>query len=140
MTIGRGSESERIKHLEFIQATIARLGTNSFLIRGWSVTATGALLVVSVQADEWRIAALALLIGFGFWALDSSFLRRERMYRRLYDETALHNPSTIPLFSMNVQDYRATTKHRDSFFASSVVLIHLPITMVDVAVAILLSR
>lgn len=140
MATRRGSESERIKHLEFIQATISRLGTNSFLVRGWSVTATGALLVVSVQADEWRIAALALLIGFGFWALDSSFLRRERMYRRLYDDTALKDPPVIPLFSMNVQAYRPTTKHRDSFFASSVLLIHLPITVVDVAVAVLLAR
>ncbi|MFH8477690.1 hypothetical protein [Streptomyces sp. NPDC018055] len=96
--------------------------------------------MVSVQADEWRIAALALLIGFGFWALDSSFLRRERMYRRLYDDTALRDPSAIPLFSMDVQDYRSTTKHRDAFFASSVLLIHLPITIVDVAVAVLLAR
>ena len=36
----------RIKHLELIQMVVARMGNNSFLIKGWSLTVTGALLDV----------------------------------------------------------------------------------------------
>jgi hypothetical protein len=134
-----GSENERLKHLEFIQATITRLGNNSFLIRGWAVTVTGALLVVSVQAKESSIAALAFLIGIGFWFLDASYLRRERMFRRLYDDVALLNPSHVPTFSMNVQPYLSTVSWKGALFSSSVLMIHISIVVTDIAIAIVLA-
>ncbi|REH21513.1 hypothetical protein SAMN05428941_3335 [Streptomyces sp. 2114.2] len=134
-----GSENERIKHLEFIQATIARLGNNSFLIRGWTVTVTGALIAVSVQVNEWRIAAVALLIGFAFWILDASYLRRERMFRLLYDEAALRNPPRVPLFSMDINPYMATIGWRKVITSSSIVMIYLPVLMLDLAVACVLG-
>jgi len=31
-------EASKIAHLGFIQATITRMGTNSFMIKGWAVT------------------------------------------------------------------------------------------------------
>ncbi|WP_318218481.1 hypothetical protein [Streptomyces sp. SCL15-6] len=134
-----GSENERLKHLEFIQATIARLGNNSFLVRGWTVTATAALIAVSVQVSEWRIATVALLIGVAFWILDASYLRRERMFRALYDDTALHNPSRIPLFSMNIAPYAATIGWRKVMTSSSVMMIYLPVLVLDLAVACVLG-
>ncbi|MFD8519555.1 hypothetical protein ACFV2D_05995 [Streptomyces capillispiralis] len=133
------SENERIKHLEFIQATIARLGNNVFLIRGWSVTATGVLLAVSVQVDQWRIATLALLIGLGFWALDGFYLRRERMFRRLYDDAALHRPPRVPLFSMDTRPYLSSIPWTGALFSDSVMMVHLPVLTVDVAVACVLA-
>jgi hypothetical protein len=134
-----GSENERLKHLEFIQTVIARLGNNSFLVRGWTVTATGALIAVSVQVNEWRIAAVALLIGVAFWILDASYLRRERMFRLLYDEAALHNPSRVPLFSMNIAPYRFTVGWRKVLTSSSVVMIYVPVIVLDLAVACVLG-
>lgn len=133
------SENARIKHLEFIQAAIARLGNNSFVIRGWTVTATGALLAVAVQVNEWRVAALASLIGVAFWALDSSYLRRERMFRLLYDDVALVGPSSIPAFSMDTRPYLSTVTWRTVSFSSSILMIHVPIVAIDVAVASVLA-
>jgi hypothetical protein len=31
-------DERRVKHLEMIQAVVARLGNNAFLIKGWSIT------------------------------------------------------------------------------------------------------
>lgn len=134
-----GSENERLKHLEFIQATIARLGHNSFLVRGWTVTATAALIAISVQVDEWRIAAVASPIGVAFWILDASYLRRERMFRALYDDAALHNPSRAPLFSMNIAPYAASVGWRKVITSGSVMMIYLPVLMLDLAVACVLG-
>lgn len=135
-----GSENERLKHLEFIQSTISRLGNNSFLIRGWTVAVTGALLVVSVQVHEWRVAALTFLIGCGFWTLDSSYLRRERLFRKLYDHVALTDPPQVPVFSMNIQPYLPTVDWKSTLFSASILMVHLPIMVVDLSVAIVLAR
>lgn len=69
-------ENERIKHPEFIQAVISRIGDNSFVMRCWAVTATGVLLAVSIQTENWRVAAVILGIAASFWILDSSYLRK----------------------------------------------------------------
>ena len=36
---------KKIKHLEMIQAVIVRMGNNSFLLKGWSVTLISAYLL-----------------------------------------------------------------------------------------------
>ncbi|MFG2969884.1 hypothetical protein ACGFZS_42090 [Streptomyces sp. NPDC048288] len=134
------SESERIKHLEFIQATISRLGNNCFVIRGWAVTATGVLLAVAIQGKEWRVAAMVLLIGLGFLILDSSYLRRERMYRQLYNDAIQRDVQIVPIFSMDTQRYALRVKWKDSFLSGTILMIHLPLISTDIATAILLSR
>ncbi len=64
-----------LKHLEFIQAVIARLAGNSFLIKGWALTVTGAFYGFAVHGSDWRLAALGLLPALTFWGLDGYFLR-----------------------------------------------------------------
>ncbi|MFH0173297.1 hypothetical protein [Streptomyces cacaoi] len=134
------SESERIKHLEFIQATISRLGNSCFAIRGWAVTATGVLLAVSIQGEDWRVAAMALWVGLGFAILDSSYLRRERMYRQLYNDAIQRDAQIVPIFSMDTQRYALIVKWKDSFLSDTILMIHLPLISIDVATAILLAR
>jgi hypothetical protein len=76
----------KLKHLEFIQATINRMAGNSFLLKGWAVTLAGALLALSFKELDWRYVSVALLVVGLFWLLDSYYLSRERMFIRLYDE------------------------------------------------------
>jgi hypothetical protein len=75
----------QIKHLEFIQAVVARLGNNGFLIKGWAITIAGAFLAFGVNRDKWQLAAAGLAPTFLFWILDASFLRNERLFRHLFD-------------------------------------------------------
>ena len=75
----------KIKHLEFLQGVINRLSTNSFLLKGWSVLLVAALLGIGSQADQTRLALLALLPVSVLWGLDGYFLWQERLYRLLYD-------------------------------------------------------
>ena len=37
------------KHLEFIQSVIARMNSNSFLIKGWSITLVSALFALAAK-------------------------------------------------------------------------------------------
>jgi len=70
------------KEVEIVQDIISRMGTNSFLIKGWTATLVVASLIVQGVSYHHYVAFLPLLV---FWYLDAYFLRTERLYRKLYD-------------------------------------------------------
>lgn len=78
-------ESNRVKHLEMIQAVVARLGGNGFLVKGWAITIAGAFLAFAINREKYGLALAALAPTFLFWLLDTSFLRNERLFRSLFD-------------------------------------------------------
>jgi hypothetical protein len=101
--------AEQIKHLEFIQAVVGRLGNGSFLIKGWTLTLVTAFFGFSTNKLSWRLAAIALVPVVGFWLLDTYFLRQERLFRKLYDEVRTPS-SSVPPFSMDTRPYTAEVK------------------------------
>src|SRR5687767_6592867 len=75
-----------VKHLEMIQGVINRMAGNSFLLKGWSLTVAAALLAFAVDNRDPGFVALAFIPLLGLWALDAYYLRRERLYRELYED------------------------------------------------------
>lgn len=98
------SPEERMKHLEMIQGVIGRLSTNSFFVKGWSVTLAAALFAFAVQNEEWVFSALGVLAVLVFWLLDAYYLRHERLFRELYNDARL-STSTVQEFSMDTTPY-----------------------------------
>ncbi len=96
--------SEKIKHLEFIQGVVNRLGTNSFRIKGWAVILVSALLALIVREDRPDLAWIGLVPVFVFWGLDSYFLWQERLFRDLYDHIRLQENRVD--FSMDTSAFR----------------------------------
>ncbi|MEV3914595.1 MULTISPECIES: hypothetical protein [Streptomyces] len=94
-------DDDRIRHLELIQTIVARMGNNSFLIKGWSLTVTGALLAYAVGNDKGSVALVSFLPVLAFWLLDGYFLYQERLFRRLYDRVRRQDTSVEP-FAMDV--------------------------------------
>jgi hypothetical protein len=92
-------EEHRVKHLEMMQAVIGRLGNDSFLVKGWSVTVVGAFLGFAVSANDSALAAASLIPSALFWGLDAHFLRAERLFRALYDQVR-NNPGDVSPFYM----------------------------------------
>ena len=82
------NEEKVIKHLEMTQAVINRLGSNSFLLKGWSMTVIVTTMVLIARYDI-QNPYLVLAVMFpvlGFWILDGYFLWQERLFRQVYDE------------------------------------------------------
>lgn len=77
--------ADQIKHLEFIQNVITRHNTNSFMIKGWTITISAALFALAGTIKEPFVALLSVFPICVFWYLDSLFLKNERCYRSLYD-------------------------------------------------------
>jgi hypothetical protein len=91
-------EEDRRKHLEMIQAVIARLAANSFVAKGWSVTVCTALLAFAAESKVYSLALISLFPVTVFWGLDAYYLALERRYRSLFKTVATR---TIPTdFSM----------------------------------------
>ena len=95
-----------VKHLEMTQAVINRLGSNSFLVKSWSMTIIIAAMVLIARQDIQNPYFVLVLIlpALGFWILDGYFLWQERLFRQVYGEIRVQ-PDTD--FEMNPM------KHRD---------------------------
>ena len=94
------NDSAYLKHLEFIQAIVARMAQSSVqtksLLLPVVVAAYGyALTQKSVSVSLLGIAAVLL---FGY--IDASYLRQEQAYRRLYN-AVIEGTKKIPLLSLN---------------------------------------
>ncbi|WP_078890013.1 hypothetical protein [Streptomyces maremycinicus] len=123
---------EEIKHLEFIQAIVARLGNGSFLIKGWTMTVAGVFFGISANNPGWKIAAAGSIPIAGFWLLDSYFLRQERLFRKLYDD--VRRPAVpVELFSMNVQPYHAVVPWSKVIRSHTMVNFYGTLALVDMA-------
>jgi hypothetical protein len=71
-----------LKEVEITQDVINRMGTNSFLIKGWVIILVVASLLIGGTSYYHYVAFLPWLM---FWYLDAYFLRLEKLYRTLYD-------------------------------------------------------
>lgn len=88
--------------LEQVQNIIDRQASNSFRIKGWSVS----LIVVALlfrSSDYQIIVAFIPLVGF--WYLDAYYLREERKYRRLYNRIREDRGKDLDLFDMDANRF-----------------------------------
>jgi hypothetical protein len=138
--VGTGREpldADRVKHLEFIQATIARLGTNSFLVKGWALTLGAGFLALSASQKSWAVAGAGVVPLLCFWFLDAHFLRQERLYRRLYD-AARRADSAIEVLSMDVRPFRPDAPLRRAVLSDTLSLFYGALLVADLGLAVIL--
>jgi len=128
----------QIKHLEFIQSVISRLSTDSFLMKGWAVTVSGAIFGFAADHKEWGVALVGLVPVAAFWFLDVYFVRKERQFRTLYDEVRVQRPE-IPILSMNVTLVEPKARHHWFRVTTSVTLLPFYGFLVIVGVVIAIS-
>jgi hypothetical protein len=95
----------KLKHLEFIQAVIARMATNSFLFKGWAITIAAALSAFAAVNSRRALLAITLISTIMFWGLDGYYLWLERCFRKLYQKVALTSEADIN-FAMEPEKIR----------------------------------
>lgn len=102
-----------------VQAVITRLGHDSFLVKGWAVTVNGVFLGFAVSSKEAWLAAVAILPALLFWALDTYYLRSERLFRVFYEKVRVGANGVEP-FGMNgtAPDFVKTLREGDAEKAS----------------------
>ena len=121
------NDNERIlKHLEFIQGVVNRLGSNAFLLKGWSMTVlvAGSLLMARLRPDQPLLALTLLVPVLGFWLLDAYFLWQERLFRAEYDRVRRQDETD---FAMNPMQHKDEPGHSwsSAFFSGTLVVFYL---------------
>ena len=128
-------ESEQRKeHLLMIQGVIARMGQNSFALKGWSVTLVAAIFVLSSSGAKEQHACIATLPAIAFWMLDAYYVRQERLFRALFDaartcEQDLAYTMDTKLHQSSVQSWAR------SLFTRTVILLHGPVVLIALGVS-----
>ncbi len=124
---------QKIAHLNMIQGIINRMASNSFLLKGWSVTLISALFVLATQSQGRELLYLTILPSITFWGLDGYFLRQERLYRKLYQDVSQKKNEDID-FSMNANIFRKSKENMqgvDNWFnvtkSKTLLAFHFPI-------------
>ena len=130
----------KLKHLEFIQAVVTRMNTNSFLIKGWTVTITAALFALAARDADRRVAYVAWFVIPVFWVLDGFYLDMERRYRRLYDRVRVLPPDAID-FDMRapaLPGWRANWVA--AIFSRTLLIFYGALLIATLAITLILSR
>lgn len=78
------ADDDKRKHFDLLQGAISRMASNSFLLRGWSITLATAMFGLAAKESKPDLALLALLPILAFWGLDAYYLGYERRFRDLY--------------------------------------------------------
>jgi hypothetical protein len=95
-------------HLAFIQTVIARQASNSFIIKGWSVTLCSAIAALGAQQQDWVYSLVLVIPALAFWHLDAYYLRQERFFRFLYDDA---RSARVDTYDMGTSGYRDRCKY-----------------------------
>lgn len=96
----------KLKHLDFIQAAIARMANNSFVFKGWAITIATGLAAFAAFDTRKALLAIALVTTALFWGLDGYYLWLERGFVELHKTVAGKANDAID-FNMAVNKHRA---------------------------------
>jgi hypothetical protein len=129
----KNEENKRL-NIQLIETIVNRMSSNSFLIKGWSITMLSALIAVYLtnmnKPFSKYILYSCILFCIVFWISDAYYLRQERMFRKLYTEVIEMDEEEIT-FSMD------TSKFKECFFKCMVRPIFL-ITYVPILIFLIL--
>ena len=99
-----------IKYLELIQKIIERMARNSFQIKAWTATLFAAIIVLTYSIINILIFIVLIFTICMIWALDSYYLRQEKLFRELYNtkvkEFNENAKNVNQPYSMRVDSYK----------------------------------
>ncbi|WFB67461.1 hypothetical protein [Chryseobacterium sp. WX] len=106
-----------LKHLEFVQNTINRMSTNSFIIKGWAITLIGIIFGLNklegnylFEYSDYNLPVeivIIVLIILLFWFTNAYFLQQERRYIYIYSKTIeqFNTQNNNLILDMNYKNY-----------------------------------
>ena len=119
-------QDDKRKHLEFLQLTINRMASNSFILKGWNITLIVGLFALTLKdLSSSSYLYLAILPALAFWGLDAYYLRQEKLFRGLYNSVRKTKRKEIDPYSLNTN--KISEKVESWFctmFSPTVVLLH----------------
>jgi len=95
---------EKMRHLEMVQGIITRMSTNSFMLKGWTVTLVAGIFILASKDVNLTYFSIAYIPIVMFWFLDSYYLQLERKYRKLYENIGERHVPDLT-FTLKIPDF-----------------------------------
>lgn len=74
------------KEIDLIQGCINRMASNSFMLKGWTISLVAVVLALTADRLNPLFLFCSVMVPvLCFWYLDAFFLRTEKMYRKMYE-------------------------------------------------------
>lgn len=108
----------KLKHLEFIQATINRMSGNSFLLKGWAITIIGGLFALTFKETNCTYIYFSSMLLVFFALLDSYYLSRERLFIKLYNHVRKEKEVDVN-FSMDISQFKSSCDWSEAIFSTT---------------------
>jgi hypothetical protein len=118
---------QKLEHLKFVQAVVGRMSTNSFLLKGWTVTLVAALFAFAAKEADRAFIVIAWVPVLVFAGLDAYFLWRERLFRRLHEKVAAKPDDAAIDFAMDTSEFRAVETWRRALVSKTILGFYLPV-------------
>jgi hypothetical protein len=128
----------KLQHLQFIQAVIARMATNSFLFKGWAITIAASLSAFATVESRTALLVLALVSTALFWGLDGYYLWSEHCFIALHKKVADQSEAEID-FSMTPNTSNAAFEWFKTCWRPHMWLFYGAIIVIDVVGIIFMS-
>ncbi|EET88939.1 conserved hypothetical protein [Clostridium carboxidivorans P7] len=96
-------------YLTMIENVISRMATNSFIVKGWTITMISAILVLAVSKNlNYKVYIIAIVADISFCFIDCFYLRTEKLYRNMYKSVLgfKNNLKQINFFDLNASEYK----------------------------------
>lgn len=90
-----------------LQGVINRMATNSFHLKGWSITLVAAMFALAASDSAIQFVYLAYFPVIAFCLLDAFYLHQEKLFRALYDHVRKLPDSDID-YSMDTSVVKAS--------------------------------
>ncbi|MCT0042171.1 hypothetical protein EFL87_06740 [Weissella confusa] len=85
-------------YLTQIQDIVKRMGSNSFVVKGWFITLVTALYAYYFHNNDYRALVGVLIVSMLFWYHDAYYLALERSYRNLYKRASKLDSNDIDFY------------------------------------------
>jgi hypothetical protein len=121
----------KFKHLDYIQAAIGRMATNSFLFKGWAITLAAGLSAFAAVNTKTALLGIALISTLMLWGLDGYYLWLERGFIELHKQVAAKPEAAID-FSMMINKQRAAQRWFKTCWRPHLWLFYGSIILIDV--------
>jgi len=119
--------SERVQHLELIQAVVTRLAGNSATMKRYCIALVAIGMGVYKTVGESQAVSALIVIVVVFWWLDARYLEDEKRFRGLYDVVRRQPQEMRPDFRLTPESQRTVRSLRDCFINWSTAPLYLPL-------------
>lgn len=128
----------KIRYLEMIQNVMSRMASNSFLLKGWTVTIVVGLFAFANKDDmNSKYILFALIPTLFFWPLDGFFIRQEWLFKKLYEHVITVGETDVN-FSMKTDQFKTDkVSWIKAIFSKTLLIFYLP--LIGVIILVLLS-